>query len=193
MKHTERRAAILDAAAAVFAAIGYEGATTARLATAAGVTEPVLYRHFRDKEQLYCQTLEWAAEQTLADWAAISRGISNSREQLLAITAVNQQLSGANASHYAVLLAAPSALGNGAAIRQAVQESFARLEHYLSGLVSRGQERGELRRDVSPTASAWTLLSLSFAQRLTHELTLQVSGDRAWEFGAGSRYLDTLT
>lgn len=193
MKHGERRAAILESAAAVFSETGYEGATTARLAAACGVSEPVLYRHFADKEQLYCATLAWAAAQTLAEWESISRGIGNTREQLLAIAAVNQQLGGSGTSHYAVLLSAPAAIAQGPQIRQAVQDAFAQLEGYLSQLIAMGQRNGELRRDVSPSASAWTLLSLSFAHRLTSTLELQVSGDRAWEFGAGSRYLDTLT
>ncbi len=193
MKHQERRAAILESAAEVFARTGYDGATTARLAEAAGVSEPVLYRHFPDKEQLYCATLEWAAQQTIAEWDALIRGIDNVRERLLAIAAVNQQLSGGQASHYAVLLSAPATLGQAGPVRQTVQAAFSSLEGYLAALIASGQQRGELRADVSPSASAWTLLSLGFAHRLTSELELQVSGDRAWEFGAGSRYLDTLT
>ena len=53
MPGEERRAAIVSAAVRLFAARGFRGATTRELAAAMGVTEPVLYRHFRTKRDLY--------------------------------------------------------------------------------------------------------------------------------------------
>ena len=50
---TDRRAAIVDAALSVFSARAYGGATTAEIARAAGVTEPILYRHFSSKRELF--------------------------------------------------------------------------------------------------------------------------------------------
>ena len=43
---SERRAALVDAALRTFAEGSYGGATTAEIARKAGVTEPILYRHF---------------------------------------------------------------------------------------------------------------------------------------------------
>ena len=47
------RQAILKAAIEVFARKGYAGASTREICREAGVTKPVLYYHFRGKEQLY--------------------------------------------------------------------------------------------------------------------------------------------
>jgi AcrR family transcriptional regulator len=49
----ERRGTILDAAIEEFAKQGFRGATTAALARAAGITEALLYRHFRSKRALF--------------------------------------------------------------------------------------------------------------------------------------------
>ena len=49
----ERRKAILQAVKRVFAAKGFDGATTRELAEAAGVSEALLYKHFPSKESLY--------------------------------------------------------------------------------------------------------------------------------------------
>lgn len=49
----DRRAAILEAATAVFAIEGYEGAKTSQIAKAAKTTEAVMYRHFPSKLALY--------------------------------------------------------------------------------------------------------------------------------------------
>ena len=43
----------MDSAIEVFARSGFRGATTSALAKAAGITEALLYRHFRSKKQLF--------------------------------------------------------------------------------------------------------------------------------------------
>jgi len=48
----ERRQAILEAALRVFSNSSYDGATTAEIAREAGVSEPILYRHFASKREL---------------------------------------------------------------------------------------------------------------------------------------------
>ena len=58
MKSDERRAAIVSAAVRLFAEKGFRGATTRELAAAVGVTEPVLYQHFRTKNDLYSAIID---------------------------------------------------------------------------------------------------------------------------------------
>src|SRR5919198_2253879 len=54
----ERRRRIVDAAREVFARSGYEGASVDELAAAAGISNPILYRHFSGKRELYLAVLE---------------------------------------------------------------------------------------------------------------------------------------
>lgn len=53
MSGVERKAAIVRAALPLFAQKGFARTTTRDLARAAGVSEPLLYRHFPSKEALY--------------------------------------------------------------------------------------------------------------------------------------------
>jgi AcrR family transcriptional regulator len=53
----ERRALILEAAGRLFGEHGYDAARLDDIAAAAGVTKPILYRHFADKEALYLALL----------------------------------------------------------------------------------------------------------------------------------------
>jgi len=53
----ERKTAIVKAALPLFARKGYAETTTKDLALAAGVSEPLLYRHFPSKEALYLEIL----------------------------------------------------------------------------------------------------------------------------------------
>lgn len=51
--NSEKRAQILEGAATVFAADGYEGASMARIASVAGVSKGTLYNHFDSKAALF--------------------------------------------------------------------------------------------------------------------------------------------
>jgi AcrR family transcriptional regulator len=70
----QRRRQLIDAARRVFAEHGFRGATTRQIASAAGVTEALIFQHFPDKDALYAAILDEQAgqahvgrEQWLAD------------------------------------------------------------------------------------------------------------------------------
>lgn len=57
MSAPERRSLILAAAGALFGMRGYDGVTLEQVADAAGVTKPIVYRHFDSKQDLYLALL----------------------------------------------------------------------------------------------------------------------------------------
>jgi AcrR family transcriptional regulator len=57
MPAAERRAAVLRAAATLFGERGYAGTRLDDVAAAAGVTKPIVYRHFDSKKALYLALL----------------------------------------------------------------------------------------------------------------------------------------
>ncbi len=54
----DRRSSIIEAACRLFAERGFRGTTTRELAAAVGVTEPILYEHFKTKSDLYSAIIE---------------------------------------------------------------------------------------------------------------------------------------
>ncbi len=58
LPNPERRALIVEAAGRLFGAHGYDGTRLDHIAAAAGVTKPILYRHFDGKQALYLALLE---------------------------------------------------------------------------------------------------------------------------------------
>lgn len=58
LPHNERRALIVEAAGRLFGAHGYDGARLDDVAAAAGVTKPIVYRHFDSKRDLYLALLD---------------------------------------------------------------------------------------------------------------------------------------
>jgi AcrR family transcriptional regulator len=63
LRAPERRRRILDAAAEAFAARGYDAASVGEIATAAGITKPVVYDHFPSKQRLYVEVIERARDE----------------------------------------------------------------------------------------------------------------------------------
>ncbi|CAN5338754.1 hypothetical protein BH09ACT6_BH09ACT6_08390 [soil metagenome] len=62
MKAGERREQILQAATSIFGMFGYYGATTAQVASAAGVSQPYVVRTFGTKEQLFLEVIQRALD-----------------------------------------------------------------------------------------------------------------------------------
>src|SRR3982751_4135833 len=61
MAGDERREQILDVAMRVFSERGFRGTTTKEIATAAGVSEAMVFRHFATKQELYSAILDHKA------------------------------------------------------------------------------------------------------------------------------------
>jgi AcrR family transcriptional regulator len=72
MKGELRRNSIVSSAIHVFAEKGFRGTTTRELAAAAGVTEPVLYQHFRAKSDLYSAIIEAKAAEVSGSTATLA-------------------------------------------------------------------------------------------------------------------------
>ena len=67
----ERRLALIETAIRVFSDGSYRGTTTAEIARAAGVSEPILYRHFASKRDLYLAALEHVWERARSQWESV--------------------------------------------------------------------------------------------------------------------------
>lgn len=88
---TERRQAIISAAVRLFSQKGFRGTTTRELASAVGVSEPVIYQHFKTKRELYEAIIESKSKVVDGDlglWAETACGAkepANDREAFLAL------------------------------------------------------------------------------------------------------------
>lgn len=66
-----RKQQIVDAAAALFAELGYYKTTTAAVAKAVGVTQPYVFHFFKTKEELYLAVLSQASQRILHAFATV--------------------------------------------------------------------------------------------------------------------------
>jgi len=80
MTSEERRAAIVEAGVRLFAERGFRGTTTRALAEAVGVTEPVLYEHFKSKRELYAAIVEQKSREGLEKGIALLMPYAEARD-----------------------------------------------------------------------------------------------------------------
>src|SRR6188508_3728896 len=68
LKAPQRREQLMEVATKLFARNGYEATTTAAIALAANVTEPILYRHFKSKQELFVAIVKENSNRTIRHW-----------------------------------------------------------------------------------------------------------------------------
>src|SRR5688500_17118934 len=71
LKAPQRREQLIEVATKLFARGGYEATTTAAIAYAAGVTEPILYRHFKNKQELFVAIVRSVSDGTVKAWQSV--------------------------------------------------------------------------------------------------------------------------
>jgi TetR/AcrR family transcriptional regulator len=163
----ERRRQILDAAAGLFSARGYAGTTTRQIASAVGIGETVLFRHFPTKDSLYAAILEDRIPAAHVDqWLGELRELADRRDDDALFTAVSAAIlrhyREDPVSHRLMLFAA---LEHHELATIVQLKYMAPLTGFLREYVSRRQAEGAFRL-VSPELVVHALLSVPahFAQ-----------------------------
>lgn len=76
---------VVASAVHLFATKGYDGASIREIIEEAGVTRPVLYYYFKNKEDLFCQIIEREFERHYQNMDEIIAGYTTCRERLTAL------------------------------------------------------------------------------------------------------------
>jgi AcrR family transcriptional regulator len=166
----ERRAAIVRAALRVFTSTSYAGATTAEIAREAGVTEPVLYRHFASKRDLWLACLDVAWDETramleekIALFAGRPRSPAGQESPWRSATMPNLWLQGLTEA------------GEDPVVRRAIRKHMREVHDFVAASLRRGQEAGVIPPDRDADAEAWVFIGggllRSVADRLGGVLT----------------------
>jgi AcrR family transcriptional regulator len=175
LRAPQRREQLLDVAADIFAQQGYAKATTAELAKAAGVTEPIIYRHFDSKRDLFIALIERTATQTLRAWEERLRHAKDPGERLRIIVGGNPMTSESGRTPYRVFLQAITEVGD-PVVRAAVAEHIGKLHAYMTSEVRRAQDERKVIRVFSPELIAWTLVNIGLGYGLLEALQVPRHG-----------------
>lgn len=155
----QRREQLLDTAVSLFANRGYSGATTSELAKAAGVTEPIIYRHFKSKKDLFIAVIERTSELTMDAWERHLRSAKDSAQRLRRLLSANPMITDRGRGIYRAIVQAMTEIDD-PEILAALQYHVERLHRFVTAEVVHAQQEGQVSRAFSPEITAWTLLHL---------------------------------
>lgn len=156
----ERKSQLLDTAAKVFATHGYAGTTTAQLAKAAGVSEPIIYRHFKSKKDLFIELVERTSEETIGFWQKELTGLTDAAERLMRLIRSNPMVSPRGAVRYRVIVQAMTEASE-PEIRAALQGHMTRLHRFIQDEIQAAQDGGQVSRRFTPELTAWALIHMA--------------------------------
>ena len=165
----ERRSAIVRAALRVFSSASYAAATTAEIARAARVSEPVLYRHFASKRDLWLACLDAAWEETrvtLETKVALFSGDAPSE---------GQQSPWRSPTMPNLWIQGLTEAGEDPVVRRAIRRHMREVHDVVAAALRAGQARGVVPADRDADAEAWVFIGggllRSVADRLGGILT----------------------
>jgi AcrR family transcriptional regulator len=174
----KRKEQLLDVAAELFARDGYARATTAQLAKAAGVTEPIIYRHFESKRDLFVALIERTAADTLEHWENRLATAKDPVERLARLTEENPFTTPGGRVPYRVFLQAITEV-NDPVIHKAVVSHVRDLHSFLSREISQAQDEKKLIKVFSAELLAWTLIHIGLGYGFLDAINVPNQGSDA--------------
>ena len=157
LKAPQRREQLIQVATRLFAEHGYEATTTKDIAKSAGVTEPILYRHFKSKQELFVAIVKAVSAQTMKHWEDLIAGVDDPAEQIRRIAAELPSHMEKLADAYHVLHGA-LATSRDKKVLAVMKEHYLQIERFFAKVVAEGQKTGVFRKNIIPRAAAWQLI-----------------------------------
>ena len=147
MPAAERRQALIDTAIRVFSEGSYRGTTTAEIARAAGISEPILYRHFASKRELYLAALDHVWGKMRASW---ENTLATTPDVRAAIEAMGRGHVTVRDCKFQLAELWVQALGEASEdpeLRKHLRRHMREVHDFLATVIRRGQDEGVLHRD----------------------------------------------
>jgi AcrR family transcriptional regulator len=166
----ERRAAVLDAALRVFGEGSYDGATTAEIARAAGVSEPILYRHFGSKRDLYCACLDEMSRRLRETVNEVVENEPDPAEWLFAVPTAIGVLRSKGVNPNQLWIQALTQAGEDQELRRYVRKHMREIHDFVDGLYRRAQAEGAMPADRDSSAEAWIGLGIGLLRSVQDSL-----------------------
>jgi AcrR family transcriptional regulator len=166
MRKADRKTQLLAQAKHLFVTLGYHCTTTEKIAQAARVTEPVLYRHFESKKALFLEVLQEIREATLNRWDA---EIGVLPDPLVKLRAIAQMYLGTTREHALEFRVIHRTLleTDDQEIAGFLRSFYLDSERLLAEVIADGQQAGVFRKDLDPAVGAWELIRSALAYTLT--------------------------
>ena len=179
LSKAERKRQLLGHAKQLFVQHGYRETTTEKIATAAGVTEPVLYRHFDSKKTLFLEVLQEVREATLDRWRAATADLGDPLAKLHAVMDLYLGAARERALEFRVMHRT-LVESDDEEIVALLRSFYLDSEVFLAQIIAEGQQSGVFRRSLDPRVGAWELIRTALGYTLTLPLGVPLYADPAY-------------
>lgn len=159
MPAADRRRHLVETALRLFTEGSYHGTTTAEIARAAGVSEPILYRHFASKRDLYLAALEHVWAKTRETW---ERTLDEAPDACAAVEAISKghvSVRSPKLQLAELWVQALSEASEDPDLKRHLRRHMREVHDFVADLVRRGQEEGAIAGARDPDAEAWIMLA----------------------------------
>lgn len=157
-KYAQKKVAALEAAAEVFAAKGFHGATTDDIASAMGIKQGSLYYYFKSKEQALQQVCEYGFEHYVARMEKICVKSQPFEAKMLAI--ITSHLASYRQKNNALKVHNDQRLYLPKELRGSLKELGTRYRRLLEATLREGMEQGAVRADIDTHFIAYSVIGI---------------------------------
>ena len=187
----ERKRLILEGAEEVFGDLGFAGADTTKIARAAGVSAPALYRYFSSKKELFLATLRRAGPRLAG---ILGSTIDRAGDPLDAIWQFGLDYYDHVQAHAPVMKLWFQALSEAdePETRDVLRRNFTGLVDVLEANLEEGRRRGLVAADVDTRVAAWHFMAIGLTFELVHALGIGGELNRAKVEDWGRMYLRSI-
>jgi AcrR family transcriptional regulator len=154
----ERRSAIVDAALRVFTTSSYRGATTAQIAREAGISEPILYRHFPSKRDLYLACIEEAWHRLRSVWDGAMAAEPDPARWLPQMAGCYLGLREPKHLVAELWMQATVEASDDEEVRRFLRRHMREVHAYVADVIRRCQDSGTVIAERDAEAEAWVFL-----------------------------------
>ena len=155
----ERRQALIETALRVFAEGSYRGTTTAGIAREAGVSEPILYRHFASKRDLYLACIEESWHGLRAMWDEAIDRAESSREFLPAMSGCYVSIRDAKYHVAELWMQATVEAADDPEVRRFLRRQLREVRDSVAAVIRRCQADGTVLPERDAEAEAWIFIA----------------------------------
>jgi AcrR family transcriptional regulator len=159
MAAADRRRHLIETAIRLFTDGSYRGTTTAEIARAAGVSEPILYRHFASKRDLYLASLEHVWAKTREEW---ERKIDEASDACSAVEAIGKghvSVRSPKLQLAELWVQALSEASEDSELKRHLRRHMREVHDFVADLIRRGQTQGAIAAERDADSEAWIMLA----------------------------------
>ena len=188
----QRKAAVLECACGIFSTGSYRGTTTAEIARRAGVTEPVLYRHFASKRDLYLAVLEESWSRLRAVWEEAVAAEPDPRFRVGAMGRAYFAETDPKVRCAELWIQALTEASDDAEIRKFLRRQMREVHDFVTDVIRRSQADGGIFDDRDASAEAWIFIAIGLlgtvsrrvGNLLEDDFEAIIASRRKWMTGA---------